>query len=73
MAVYRAAKSAKLLRKDAKQDEVCEKCKDARKDKPILGMQIIRGAKKKLRAKMCGKAAKFLTQKTAKILPAIDP
>lgn len=36
----------KLLRKDVKQDEVCEKCTDDRKDKPILGMQIIRGAKK---------------------------
>ena len=37
---------AKLLRKDAKQDEICDKCTDDRKDKPILGMQIIRGAKK---------------------------
>ena len=37
---------AKLLRKDAKQDEVCDKCSDDRKDKPILSMQIIRGAKK---------------------------
>lgn len=36
----------KLLRKDVKQDEVCEKCTDDRKDKPILGMQIIRGGKK---------------------------
>ena len=36
----------KLLRKDAKQDEVCDKCSDDRKDKPILSMQIIRGAKK---------------------------
>ena len=36
----------KLLRKDAKRDEVCDKCSDDRKDKPILGMQIIRGAKK---------------------------
>ena len=37
---------AMLLRKDAKQDAVCEDCTDDRKDKPILGMQIIRGAKK---------------------------
>jgi uncharacterized protein (DUF2147 family) len=36
----------KLLKKDAKQDDVCEKCTDDRKDKPILGLQIIRGAKK---------------------------
>ena len=37
---------AKLLRKDAKQDPLCEQCTDDRKDKPLLGMQIIRGAKK---------------------------
>jgi uncharacterized protein (DUF2147 family) len=37
---------AKLLRKDAKQDAVCEECTDDRKDKPLIGMQIIRGAKK---------------------------
>ena len=29
----------------AKQNEVCEKCTDERKDKPILGMTIIRNAK----------------------------
>ena len=37
---------AKLLRKDVKQDQVCEKCTDDRKDKLLIGMQIIRGAKK---------------------------
>ena len=37
---------AKLLRKDVKQDEVCDQCSDDRKDKPLIGMQIIRGAKK---------------------------
>jgi uncharacterized protein (DUF2147 family) len=36
---------AKLLRKEAKQDAVCDQCTDDRKDKPILGMEIIRGAK----------------------------
>ena len=36
----------KLLRKNAKQDEVCDKCSDDRKDKPVLGMEIIRGARK---------------------------
>jgi uncharacterized protein (DUF2147 family) len=41
-----SGKVSKLLRKDAKQDEVCDECKDARKGKPILGMEIIRGAKK---------------------------
>lgn len=37
---------AKLLRKDVKQDQVCDQCSDDRKDKPLIGMQIIRGAKK---------------------------
>ena len=36
----------KLLRKDAKQDDICDKCADDRKDKPVLGMEIIRGVKK---------------------------
>lgn len=36
----------KLLRKDAKQDAVCDKCTDDRKDKPMLGLEIIRDAKK---------------------------
>ncbi len=39
-------KVAKILRKDAKQDAVCDQCSDDRKDKPILGLEIIRGAKK---------------------------
>ena len=37
---------SKLLRKDAKQDDVCDQCSDDRRDKPIVGLQIIRGAKK---------------------------
>ncbi len=41
-----SGKVEKLLRKDAKPDEKCDKCTDDRKDKPILGMEIIRGAKK---------------------------
>ena len=36
----------KLLDPDSKQDAVCDKCTDDRKDKPKLGMEIIRGAKK---------------------------
>jgi len=41
-----SGKVAKLLRKDAKQDAVCDLCTDDRKDKAVLGMEIIRGAKK---------------------------
>ncbi|MEJ5991276.1 DUF2147 domain-containing protein [Ramlibacter sp. PS3R-8] len=35
----------KRLLKDAKPDDVCKECTDERKDKPILGLEIIRGAK----------------------------
>lgn len=36
----------KLLRKNADQKAVCKECSDDRKDKPLLGLEIIRGAKK---------------------------
>jgi uncharacterized protein (DUF2147 family) len=36
----------KRLAKDAKPDELCKECSDDRKDKPLLGLEIIRGAKK---------------------------
>ena len=36
----------KLLRKEAKQDAVCDECTDERKGKPMLGLEIIRGARK---------------------------
>jgi uncharacterized protein (DUF2147 family) len=39
-------KVSKLLRKDAKQDSKCDECTDARKGQPVLGLEIIRGAKK---------------------------
>ena len=39
-------KVTKLLRKDAKQDAVCDECTDDRKGKPVLGMEIIRGVRK---------------------------
>ena len=41
-----SGKIEKLLRKDAKQDAVCDECSDDRKGKPMLGLEIIRGAKK---------------------------
>nr|WP_207794203.1 DUF2147 domain-containing protein [Ramlibacter algicola] len=36
----------KRLGKDAKPDDKCDECSDDRKDKPILGLEIIRGARK---------------------------
>ncbi|WP_374434740.1 DUF2147 domain-containing protein [Inhella sp.] len=36
----------KLLAADAKPDAKCDKCEDDRKDKPIVGMEIIRDVKK---------------------------
>jgi uncharacterized protein (DUF2147 family) len=36
----------KLLRKGADQAARCTECSDDRKDKPILGMDIVRGARK---------------------------
>lgn len=41
-----SGKLTKLLRKDAKQDAVCTECSDDRKGKPMIGLEIIRGAKK---------------------------
>ena len=36
----------KRLTKDAKPDDVCKECSDDRKDKPLQGLELIRGAKK---------------------------
>ena len=36
----------KLLAADANADAKCDKCEDDRKDKPVVGMEIIRGVKK---------------------------
>jgi uncharacterized protein (DUF2147 family) len=41
-----SGKLEKLLAADAKQDAVCDKCTDDRKDKPIVGMEIMRGVKR---------------------------
>jgi uncharacterized protein (DUF2147 family) len=35
----------KLLRKNARPDARCEACEDERKDKPIVGLEIIRGGR----------------------------
>jgi uncharacterized protein (DUF2147 family) len=40
------ARIEKLLAADAKQDAVCDKCTDDRKDKPLVGLEILRGVKK---------------------------
>ena len=36
----------KLLAPDAKADAVCDQCSDDRKDKPMVGLEIVRGVKK---------------------------
>ncbi len=36
----------KVLRKDADQNAKCDKCSDDRKNQAVLGLEIIRGAKK---------------------------
>ena len=41
-----SGKIEKRLLKDAKPDDVCDECSDDRKGKPLLGLEIIRGAKK---------------------------
>ena len=37
---------SKLLSKGADQNAVCDKCPDDRKDKPLIGLELMRGAKK---------------------------
>jgi uncharacterized protein (DUF2147 family) len=37
---------SKLLSKGADQNAVCDKCPDDRKDKPLIGLELIRGVKK---------------------------
>lgn len=39
-------KVTKLLRKGADQNKVCDECSDDRKNKKVIGLEIIRGAKK---------------------------
>ncbi len=41
-----SGKITKRLTKEAKADDKCDECKDARKGQPILGLEILRGAKK---------------------------
>jgi len=41
-----SGKIEKLLAADAKQDAVCDQCSDDRKDKPMVGLEIIRGVKR---------------------------
>ena len=41
-----SGKVEKLLDPKTKPDDVCDKCTDERKDKPVVGLTIIRNAKK---------------------------
>jgi uncharacterized protein (DUF2147 family) len=36
----------KRLTRTAKPEDTCKECKDERKDQPLLGMEILRGARK---------------------------
>ncbi len=39
-------KITKRLTKEAKAEDKCDECKDARKGQPIMGLEIVRGGKK---------------------------
>jgi uncharacterized protein (DUF2147 family) len=41
-----SGKITKRLTKEAKAEDKCDECKDARKGQPIMGLEIIRGGKK---------------------------
>ena len=41
-----SGKIEKLLAADAQQDGVCDKCSDDRKDKPMIGLEVVRGVKR---------------------------
>lgn len=41
-----SGKIEKRLLKDAKPDDLCDECSDDRKNQPLLGLEIIRAAKK---------------------------
>ncbi len=41
-----SGKLERSLKKGSKPDDKCDKCTDERKDKPISGLELIRGAKK---------------------------
>ena len=41
-----SGKLERSLKKDSKPDDKCDKCVDERKDKPMVGLELIRGAKK---------------------------
>ena len=55
----------KLLRKEADQKAVCKECRDERKDKPMLGLEIIRGAKQ-LEGKEVWEGGKILDPENGK-------
>ena len=59
------ARSRRCSTRDAKPDAVCKECSDERKDKPIVGMTIIRGVKQAPTARPCGTAARSSTRTTA--------
>jgi hypothetical protein len=57
----------------AKPDDVCDKCTDDRKDKPMLGMTIAQGVKKTPTTRPCGTAARSSTPTTASLPVRLKP
>jgi len=58
----------KLLREGADQNARCTECTDDRKDRPLVGLEIIRGAKQ-AEGKAVWEGGRILTPRTAKPTP----
>jgi len=59
----------RLLRPGADQAARCTACTDDRKDQPMIGLEIIRGAPAKPKGAPCGRVGASSTPKTAAATP----
>ena len=62
-----SARIEKLLDPATKQDAVCDKCSDDRKDKPLIGLQIVRNVKANASDKGLWDGGEILDPKDGKI------
>lgn len=62
-----SARIEKLLDPATKQDAVCDKCTDDRKDKPLIGLQIMRNVKQNASDKNLWDGGEILDSKDGKI------